>query len=320
MDRKLKELIISVIREFTPEGKNTADTITEILGIAREAAYRRLRGDINFSFEEIAIIASKLGFSIDTIIGAKGDDNAVLELHLLNDNNPFDILRNKLEQSVNLLRQLRATNKRLKTRMAMNTLPTYSIFRHPNLSRFYLYKWFYQTQHSLPIMLLSDFEIPETLKDVQNKYVAEMRKMPHYILFMDPCVYLSIVLDITYFHNLKLINKEELELLREDLLNSVNNFERMATVGQTKFGAKVEIYLSAVNIDTPYAHMETDNGAYTRFSVYSIYSLDSKDTRLGEIQKEWIDSLKKYSTSITQCGEIERCRYFNKQREIIKNM
>lgn len=314
-----KKLVVAILN-CTPSGVSSVDLVKDILNIGKESAYRRLRGDINFSWDEIALIASKLGFSLDAIIGCHEESNAVLDLFLMDEDNSLEALTEKLIHDVEFIRQLRINNPEVKVRMVMNTLSSFSIFRHQGLSKFYIYKWICQTTQGVPNIPLSQFEIPVELLEVKNSYVSEIQKLPYFILTMDPNVYRSSVLDIGYFHTLNLINDDELEELRDNLLNSVDNFEKMATAGLSNLGAKVEFYLSAVDIDAPYSHLETQNNSFSRFPVYSIYSLDSKDIRLGNVQKGWIDSLKRFSISVSQCGEIERCKYFNKQRSIIRDM
>lgn len=36
--------------------------------------------------------------------------------------------------------------------------------------------------------------------------------------------------------------------------------------------------------------------------------------------KEWIQSLRKFSTMISESGEMQRIQFFKKQREIVENM
>lgn len=91
----------------------------------------------------------------------------------------------------------------------------------------------------------------------------------------------------------------------------------MATAGLTTKGAKIEMYISSIDIETSYIHIESENQNYSKFLIYSIFSLDTKNMTLSQTQKDWIDSLKRYCTSITQCGEIQRYNFFNKQRELV---
>lgn len=51
--------------------------------------------------------------------------------------------------------------------------------------------------------------------------------------------------------------------------------------------------------------------------VYSINSLTTLDAQMFRSLKEWIQSLKKFSTLISQSGEMQRIQFFKQKREII---
>ena len=51
--------------------------------------------------------------------------------------------------------------------------------------------------------------------------------------------------------------------------------------------------------------------------VHSINSLTTQDVQMFQSLKEWIQSLKKFSTLISESGEMQRIQFFNQQREII---
>lgn len=53
--------LISTMREVTPKEGNLANVLMDILCMSKEAIYRRLRGEVAFTFSEVAIIASQLG-------------------------------------------------------------------------------------------------------------------------------------------------------------------------------------------------------------------------------------------------------------------
>ena len=61
--------LISTMREVTPKEGNLANVLMDILCMSKEAIYRRLRGEVAFTFSEVAIIAGELGISLDKIIG-----------------------------------------------------------------------------------------------------------------------------------------------------------------------------------------------------------------------------------------------------------
>lgn len=65
----LYDTILNAIREKIPNRIILANTLAELLNIEKEAVYRRLRGEVAFSFVEIAAISSSLGISLDNIVG-----------------------------------------------------------------------------------------------------------------------------------------------------------------------------------------------------------------------------------------------------------
>lgn len=59
--------LIAAMKERIPRGINLANYLTDALCMCmgKEAVYRRLRGEVAFTFDEIAMISCKLGISID---------------------------------------------------------------------------------------------------------------------------------------------------------------------------------------------------------------------------------------------------------------
>ena len=56
----VKELI-NEMKERIPPGQNLANYLTDTLYMGKEAVYRRLRGEVAFTFDEIAVISHNLG-------------------------------------------------------------------------------------------------------------------------------------------------------------------------------------------------------------------------------------------------------------------
>ena len=75
--------LIAVMKERVPQGQNLASVLADILFMGKEAVYRRLRGEVSFSIEEIATISSKLGISIDQVVGSHHSNKVTFDL------NPF---------------------------------------------------------------------------------------------------------------------------------------------------------------------------------------------------------------------------------------
>ena len=82
----VKELI-NEMKERIPQGQNLANYLTDTLYMGKEAVYRRLRGEVAFTFDEIAVISHNLGISIDQIIGNHLSNRVTFDLNLLHSPN-----------------------------------------------------------------------------------------------------------------------------------------------------------------------------------------------------------------------------------------
>ena len=89
MKKAVVNELISTMREVTPKEGNLANILMDILCMSKEAIYRRLRGEVAFTFSEVAIIAGQLGISLDKIIGNSMSSGAMFDLNVLNLSDPL---------------------------------------------------------------------------------------------------------------------------------------------------------------------------------------------------------------------------------------
>ena len=69
--------LIQAIHAHTPQDATPASVLMDILNIGREAAYRRLRGEVRFTFGEASALSAHLRFSLDGVMGSSVGGNAL---------------------------------------------------------------------------------------------------------------------------------------------------------------------------------------------------------------------------------------------------
>lgn len=314
----LNEELIRAIKQHIPAGENVANWLCDNLKIERESAYRRLRGNVIFTFEEIVKISSKLGFSLDTLVDSGNTTHALFDMELLNKRSSYiDMYRDRILEYANLYRKLNLTGK---LRMGINSMPHLFSINKPLLSKFRIYKWIYQLQGIKSNLSLSDFEIPADVHRMHDYYQECIKNIPHAIIIMDNNVFLSLVRDISYFRKRSLISDNDLEQIKNELNQIVDYLESVMSTGKSAGGGLIDIYLSSVDLEATYLHIENGEEEHSNIRMYSISSLDSTNKNVCQFQKDWIESLKKFSTVITQSGEIERFKYLDIQRNHIKGL
>ena len=78
--------------------------------------------------------------------------------------------------------------------------------------------------------------------------------------------------------------------------------------------------LSNIKFDATYSYVATSNSHISMIRIYSINAITTQDDGMFRSLKEWVQSLKKFSTQISESGEMQRIRFFNEQREIINTL
>lgn len=319
MKNSLNKRLISAIEVCVPEGQSTASFLADILSTGKEAVYRRLRGDVLFSFDEVAKIARTLNLSLDNIVGATNTDKVLVELSIKKSPDPIESFRQMLLNTIHRLERINS-HSNSESRIAFNILPWSFYLNYDSLARFSLYKWIYQRNINSDTLHFSDFTLPSGIKECNQKYVFAFREIKHSYVILDWSVFLAFVKDIDYFVKLGLISRPDLLLIQGELLALLSEIEGFAIAGRYSNGNDISIYLSNIEFETPYAHLKSDNYEFCHIRIFSINGINSENREICLEQKRWIETLKRYSTLITQSGEIQRAEYFKTQREHIKRM
>ncbi len=297
---------------------NLANLLMDTLYIGREAIYRRLRGEVPFTLEEAALISRKLGVSLDKIVGVSFGANAVFDLNVVDHDDPFNAYFTILSRYVKIFRAFQ-DDPTTALGTSSNTIPQTLYLKHDLLSKFRLFKWMYQNKH-IQCNHFENLKIPEKLVDTQREFVSLTQYIHSTDYIWDNMIFHHLVNDIKYFSDIHLISCEDIQRIKEELLVLVDELEELAMRGKTEAGNSVRIYVSHINFEATYSYLETSSLQLSMIRVYSINSITTQDTEMFNSLKDWIQSLKKFSTMISESGEMQRIQFFNRQREIINTL
>lgn len=299
------------------EKDKVVSVLSDILFLGRAAVYRRLRGEVKFSLEEVAQIALSLDISLDALVGMRTKDKSVIELNFLDVKKDFRLMYHEKvnEQIVGFSS---VTHKFSDTSLtsAFNRLP-YTLFLHyKNIAKFRLFKWGYQ-MGVMQSQTFKELEVSKELVVAQKKLVAESQKIKETNFILSPGVFESLVHDINYFHYLGLIEKDDIQEIKGELNELLSEMEGYAISGEFNAKSTVNFYVSDLELNFSSLLLKYGKHYYTYVNIYDLGGIESQNQRLCEFQDSWIRAQKRYSRLITQSNEIERHRFFQKQREII---
>lgn len=290
------------ILEKIPSDIKVSDYIAGTLNLSKESVYRRLKGIIPFTFEEILTLSKALGFSLDEML--KGDKSKYASIIATNnqligsvENGFIDIFRYHSE----IMAAVNKTDNNQITISANRILGIFtSSFDH--LFKFYYYKWLHQTGNTSLNYKFSDIQIPEELNDLRKK-IIRYTETQRICFITDRNILHNTIKEIRYYIDRKLIDKENVTLIKDDLKAFIEKYYTFSADNILEPEGKYEVYLSSLNIENNTSYIVYDDKKLSYFWTYSDSGVYTSDTEICMLQKNWIDSLKKYSILISNSNQ-----------------
>lgn len=310
MEHNLNKRLIEIIIKLNHTGKSPVSYLREILNISKESVYRRLNDQVPFTFQEAAIIATDLKFSIDKIIMPENNIlNGAIDI-------PAIFIGN-LEHTVSYMKKI-STAGSTKILMSVNTLPFLSHLLKEDLCKFLYYKTLHQLG-AVPLCFpYSELQVPAEIRKMQKEFNYYLNNSSLEIVYIfDKSLFQGIVDEILYYHYRKLIKTRELVILKENLLEILQQYENITWLGNAGNGPQYNFYFSGFKINSNMLHCECDDDVFSQYWINTMNPVTMHHRESCMIQKKWIESLKKYSTLITQANEMMQTDFLDKQRAII---
>lgn len=172
-----------------------------------------------------------------------------------------------------------------------------------------------KTPHSL-----EDMSVDERIVNVHKKLSESIRQCPKTFFIWDTNIFYSFVKEIKYFASLNLISKDDVIHLKEELLQLLGVVEHLSIKGEFSENKKVSFYLSNISFEATYSYIEKHDYQVSLLRVYSINSMDSQSSYICQMQRNWIQSLKRHSILVSESGEAQRIAFLQNQLEVINTL
>ena len=308
---------ITALKTIVPEKGQLAVSLAEILHIEKVAVYRRLRGEVPFTFAEIVQISKRLNLSMDEIIGVTPEYQGIP--FYLNFHNYFNLVEDNYKMLDSYVESVKPS---LRNRQP-SELGSASLFlskcwaiMHSEVFKFFVMKWLYQFGNNVDVVPYSKIILPDWLETRNVEYTNLIKEIDYSYYIFHENAFVSIVRDIQYFNAIKLISDEDIIVLKEALAKLLDTMEDIARKGEYENGNKVELYVSSLNFDNSYGYFYSNNVNIGLIDVFSINTVTSSNSIACEKIRTWLQAIKRSSMLISN-SEINRITYFEKQRKIL---
>lgn len=320
-DSLLSDIFLETLNRLRYYRPDFINEVSALLDMDKVSIYRRLRGTVRFTVDEIGLLAHKFNISIDNLLGEQPEGRYKswkMDLPLVITGQGFDY--ESMEQNIPILQQWNQ-EKVSETGGAIGFLTRHFYMKYPELSRFMLFRWAHYYSDIDPSVKFDDVELPERLSKLFSDHIAEYRKVKHTFYIWDCNIIRNLINEIKYFQSMSLLSERAKQLLKEDICQFLNDCEIMASTGKfMNTDNTFDLYISPIHIETSHVYMRFGNNWVYTVEVYGIRSFITFKPHVCEEMSIRINQLKRASTLISQSAEKERILFFKKQCELVENL
>ncbi|MDR1437141.1 MAG: hypothetical protein LBI65_03375 [Candidatus Symbiothrix sp.] len=295
---------------------NPRDYLVKKLGISSVSAYRRMRSEILFSFDEAVDIALEMGFSLDEI--TETSKYPFLSDPRENDSPYLENVFLEMLQEYNKYLKIIANASHKVIQASMSNLNFFLIAEHENLFKLFYFKWIYPFYNNMDSQFFSRMKLPGKIEIERQSILSGIQNYRSIDFIIDENLFFSVIREIRYFHHRKLISGKEVEALKTNLSDLLNRMEnRMQGVPEDSVQ---NFYLSLLSVES-----SSICAAYDQ-SVASLYWLPSGKAMIVQkpeicyMHKRWLASQKKSAVLISGSNEMKRIEFIDQQRKYIESI
>ncbi len=318
MENYFLDELITMVKKRLPKEQNLANYLTDTLCLGKEAIYRRLRGEVAFTISEVALLSTKLGLSIDQIIGNHFSNRVTFDLNM-HSSNVLDSYYEILYRYLQIFNYVKGDNT-TEVYTVSNVLPFTLYSSYEYLSKFRLCRWIYQYGQMKIPNSLSEMQMDDRVVQVHKQLTESVKQCRKTFFIWDTHILLSFVEEVKYFASLNLISRDDVLHMKEELRQLLSSIEALSIKGEFGENREVYFYLSNIHFEATYSYIEKQDFRISMIRVYSINSMDSQSSNICQMQHDWIQSLKRHSILISGSGEAQRISFLEKQYAIVDTL
>ena len=318
LKNSLHENLLNELRLRVQNNSELVNILSDILFLGKEAIYRRIRGDVQFSLEEASLISYHVGLSLDQLSNLS-EMKRPFVFKIADFANPQEKDYKIISEFVDFLDYIK-DSPNTETGVAAKLIPDGIHLHYQHITRFYLFKWIYQYDNYNNIEKYEKVVGTDRMLEMLNKMLELLHQIKRTYYIFDQRIFENFTDDIKYFKSIGLVNDNDIKLLKDDLHVCLNDIELMASKGVNRHGHKTEIYLSNLNFEAGFSYVKSDNYKLSSIRAFSMYDISSSDLITFDKSLKWMQSLKRASSLISESGEIIRANFFSKQHQIVDEL
>ncbi|WP_029902723.1 helix-turn-helix transcriptional regulator [Prevotella sp. 10(H)] len=304
----LQKLVPAIEKNF-PEGKGYISKLSRILNLTNRTVSRKLRGEVQFTADELLTLANKLNISLDNI--SLGEDKYRHAMFLSTfDWSPETDYQDAITEAMTPY-LLALESPYPKFMVATSTYADTVFYDLELLAKFDYLKWLYFNKGYNKSIPLADYQID---RDFHKKFDDIVKRFRESTYIVSINMISNIAEEILYFYRIKLLTRDEIKELKKTLLYKLSIMEKICLTGYYPGTNKIiNLFFSEMNLPNDIIIIDTDNIKMVHITAFFHNTIMSKDNDTIEIIKHWYQTYLRTANIISVSGEMNRIKFFQKQ-------
>jgi len=293
--------------------------IAKTLNLERDSVSRRLNRKVFFTAEEVAVLSLKLGISTDGLIygNYKYLQSSPLFFYTPMSQQSIDQLENKIKTNLQDIAII--SSEPAEYSLIFTFPPLEFLMPYRNLLRFTYFKWGYYYIGPQQFKSFSTWKLPQNLLKLNDKIKDIHAKWQNVLYIWDISAIWSFVKDIIYFISIGCVGGNDIQLIKHELHLMLEELEKTANGMETYLSpaGKINIYISSVHIGINFSYFISEKKCLSSFHTYFAGTNFNTDYNSTMEIHDWIHSMKKVCTLISESGARERKYFFEDQHTLV---
>lgn len=304
------------IEDIIPANTSLVSELCEVLEIGQDSAYRRIRGATQLNISEISKLCKHYGISFD-VLSDMDIDNVTFSFVSLDYS-----IEKFMKYLASMLKDLKLIKSAPNSKIvyACEDIPIFYNYKYPHLGAFKIFYWMEAilNTESLGAKKFGEDVIPKELMDIGSEIFDTYLDTPSVEVWTET-TYLAVLKQIEFFwESGKFENNSQVIEILEELSNLLNDIQLQAQIGKKLFfnhldsgqRADYELYISDVEIGNNCVLVDLGNIKSVYLGHMSFNTISTMNTKYCQLTEQWLNTLIKKSTPISQVAEKNRYQYF----------
>lgn len=310
------------LKSVLPPHVSVVDEVAELLNISTDSTYRRIRGEKAISLEELRVLCTHYKISLDQVLHLESGNFLFTGNLRPSDGNSFEIWINNIHQQ--LLYMSSFSTKHMY--WLLKDISPFAHFLFPELASFKFYLWMKSILH-VDEMKGVKFEIQdkryEPYLTKSRQIIDTYNKIPTTEIWNIESLNSTLRQIQFHYEAGSFKNKSEASLLFHKVEELINHIELQAEWGKklplgvnpSLAGVEFKMLVNELILGDNSILLEADNIRLTFLNHSVLYFIYTRDETFNNRMFDNLQNLVQKSTLISQVGEKERIRFFNRLRD-----